>query len=217
MRVFAAIPLPDDVVADLRDHLPTPSADVLRWTDPASWHLTLAFFGSMPDAGIDDLRRRLRRTARRHPGLALGLAGSGHFTRRVVWAGVTGDLDPLGRLARSVTAAGRRAGADIDDDSRYRPHLTLARTPSPRPGDGDPVRATAAAAVAATVDALRDYAGPSWTAPAFTLVRSELGQGKGGRARHTTLETFALTGRAPGTGRSRSRAPRGPAAPTGRR
>lgn len=219
MRVFAAIELPHDVVNDLRDHLPWPRSSVLRWTAPASWHLTVAFFGSMSDDDVADLRDRLRRAAHRHRGLILRLAGSGQFGRRVLWAGVSGDVDPLRSLARSVATAGRDAGADVDDEAPYRPHLTLARVPSPRATPDDPV--LVGATLDAAEDALRTYRGPTWTAPAFTLVRSERGAGENGRARYTPLETFALTvgltERAPDTAPEPDLAPADRAAPTDRR
>lgn len=192
MRVFAAIPLPDDVVDDLRERVEDAAAelprDLLRWTAPSAWHLTLAFFGSMTEREVDDLRSRLHRTARRHAVLTLTIAGSGHFGRRVLWTGVRGDVEPLRRLARSVTAAGRRAGADVDDQVTYRPHLTVARAVTHRGDDPAPVRT----AMTHAVGRLRDYTGPTWSAPAFTLVRSDLGKGEGHRARHTVLETFPL-------------------------
>lgn len=196
MRVFAALPLPDHVVADLHERLdvvvPEPRTGLLRWTAPSSWHLTLAFFGSMTDDDVADLRRRLRRTARRHAAFTVSLAGSGHFGRRVVWTGVTGEVEPIRRLARSVGAAGRRAGADVDEQGTYRPHLTLARAPTPRdPDDSASIRE----AVTGAVERLRDYSGPTWTASTFTLVRSEPGKGEGRRSRHTVLETFRLAGR----------------------
>ena len=58
MRLFVAIDIPDearrvlsDAVAPLRDR-----HDGLRWTRPATWHLTLAFLGDLPIGGRIRLR-----------------------------------------------------------------------------------------------------------------------------------------------------------------
>src|SRR5699024_200111 len=108
--------------------------------------------------------------------------------------------------------------------ARYRPHVTVARAPSPRRGEATVHADRARAAITGVVDGLTGYEGPPWTASAFTLVRSDLGSGPGGRARHTVLETFVLTGplgsataRAPGNGPSRDREPPAQGGTTSRR
>lgn len=179
MRLFAAIQIPPEVVADLDAAVEPHRDDVLRWTLPGSWHLTLAFYGEVADGRVDDLTARLARAARRHPAMTLRLAGAGRFGSRALWVGCTGDLASLRRLAASTAAAGRRAGARADDVRTYRPHLTMARTS--RPVDLRPY----------VVD-LRGYEGQPWEADGIALVRSYLGGGEDRRARHETLSTFAL-------------------------
>ena len=188
MRLFAALVLPAEVVAavtaavaDARDVDPT-----LRWTSPAQWHLTVAFFGDVPAERLDDLQTRLSRAARRAPCLSLCLGGPGTFgssrRSRVVWLGVQGDTDALRALAASCRAAGRRiklTGDGVGASARFRPHVTLARlTP---PGE-----------TSAVVAALARADRPCWRAETVTLVRSDLGAGPHGRAAHTALTTFAL-------------------------
>ena len=186
MRLFVAVDLPDDAVADLRAALAPVRAGwpTLRWGDPATWHLTLTFCGEVDERTADNLASRLERAARRHQPIDLAVAGAGAFPRAtragVFWTGVTGEVDALRRLANSTSAAARRAGIAVDE-RRYRPHLTLARV-SP-PGD-----------LRALVDALSSYAGPPWTAREIHLVRSRLGAGEGRRAAHDRLATFPLGG-----------------------
>ncbi len=124
-----------------------------RWIPPERWHLTLAFYGEVPDAEVDKVVGRLDRRLRDSPDLSLALTGAGSVSRRAVWLGVTGDVTALRALARAVAR---------DRSRPYRPHLTVARLR----GDTDPTSAVAA---------LSAYAGPGWTAGAVHLVRSQLG------------------------------------------
>ena len=171
MRVFAAVLLPQDVVAHL-DAAVTPHRDgILRWTTPDSWHLTLAFYGEVPEGRVPDLKARLT--------ISLGLAGAGRFGQRALWIGCGGDLMTLRELARSVRAAGRRVGAPAEE-RRFKAHVTVAR--APKPVDLRPY-----------VSALGSYRGPSWTAAAVALVRSHLGGGENRRARYETVSSHPLS------------------------
>ena len=98
----------DSAVAPLRLAWPE-----LRWTGRDAWHLTLAFLGEVDEELTGKLGERLQRAAARHTRLSLSLGGAGAFPAaaraRVLWTGVKGDLDGLGRLAQSVAAGARRA------------------------------------------------------------------------------------------------------------
>ena len=152
--------------------------EALRWTRPDTWHLTLAFLGEVADPLVPGLDRRLRRAAARHPACEVSLTRAGRFDGRVLWIGFSGETAGLRRLAASVQAASRRAGADVDERP-LRPHITLARARDPldlRPA----------------VAALAAYAGPAWTAAEIVLVRSRLGAGPGRTAKHETLSRHPL-------------------------
>ena len=186
MRAFVAVTPPAEVVdalwawtADLREDTPG-----LRWSRPEQWHLTLAFLGEVPEEGVDALAERLGRAARRNPPMTLSLGGGGRFGQRVLWTRVRGDRDGLRALAGSVQAAARRCRLPVDD-RQYRPHLTLAR-------------AAAAVDLRPLVERLADYDGEPWTARALHLVRSRLGAGPGGTARHEPVRGWPL-GRANST------------------
>lgn len=164
MRLFVSLRPPAAVTA----HLAAAAAG-LRTTDVAQWHITLAFLGEVPDP--QPVAAELASLT--HPPFDLQLQGSGTFRSQggLVYAGVTGDVDALHRLAADVQAACRRAGLRLEDRP-YRPHLTVARR-SPRD---------------ATV--LAGYQGRTWTADEIELVRSHLRK----RAVHEVLERFALDG-----------------------
>lgn len=100
-------------------------------------------------------------------------------------AGGSAGAGGLRALAASVRAAARRCGVPGQEpDSRYRPHLTLARA---RPG----------ADLASPVVALSGFSGTPWQARELHLVRSELNAGPGGTALHTVLRTWPFTGGRP--------------------
>jgi 2'-5' RNA ligase len=208
VRLFAALLLPGRVVDWLSGAVDAARAAApgvgpddgphLRWVSPDQWHVTVAFFGDVEDARLADLQVRLARAASRAQALDLVPAAPGRFgsarRTRVLWQGLAGDTDALRALAASCRAAGRRAGLRTDSltaDARYRPHITLARVAPP----ADVSAVTAALAAASGPDSA-----PSWQADELVLVRSDLGAGPAGRARHTVLSRFPLdAGTAPGT------------------
>jgi 2'-5' RNA ligase len=128
MRLFVAVVPPRPVLLELRAALSTlPHTDgSLRWRHPESWHITLAFLGEVPKESLPELTERLARAASRATPMELSVAGGGHFDSRVLWAGVQGDRDRLGRLSETVAAAARRCRLKVDERP-YRPHVTLAR------------------------------------------------------------------------------------------
>lgn len=188
-RLFAALELPEDV----RDHVvdavrraraatPPPGGsrtDLVRWSDPSSWHLTLAFYGAVDPAVDEALVAQVAAVAARHAPVALRVVGAGRFGQRVLWAGVEGG-PALVVLAGSLAAGALASGIAVEDRP-YRPHLTLARG---LPG----------ADLRAAVAALAGGAGPSWVADRVVLVHSVLGGGADGTARHERVGAWALTG-----------------------
>ena len=180
MRLFAAVVLPDHVVADLDTALADHRDEVLAWTLPEQWHITLAFYGQVEDKRVPDLKARLTRAAKRHPLISVALAGAGRFDGRTLWVGCSGDVATMREISRSAAAAGRRVGASSADDApRFRAHVTLAR--ARRPVDLRPY--------VAALDAFRSV---PWTVDAVSLVRSHLGAGAERHSRYETLSTHPL-------------------------
>jgi 2'-5' RNA ligase len=162
VRLFAAVLPPASALAPLAAAVDLlPPTDRLRWTGRPGWHLTLSFYGEVPEATVPELEDRLARAARHTPAFDLALRRGGHFGGRALWAGVAGDVTALRRLAERTDAAGRHSGLP-GEHRRYRPHLTLARSR----GEGvdlDPY-----------VSALDGFESPRWTVSELALVRSNL-------------------------------------------
>ncbi len=148
MRLFVAVWPPPDVVAVLAA-LERPDLPTVRWTGPGQWHVTLRFFGEVPDddaPALSDLS-------------SVGL--------------VPVDLGPvtarLGRAVLAVPVTGLEAlatavGGERDRRGRpFRGHLTLAR--AKRSGGSIPASLAGSPAAA------------PWVVDEVTLVRSHLGGG----------------------------------------
>ena len=148
----------------------------LRWTRPEHWHLTLAFFGDVPDADVPGLTEALGAAVGDAP-MSLRLAGGGCFGDRVLWVGLAGDVHALRTLAAATADAARSSGVDLEDKG-FRPHLTLARAGKER-ADLRPAAAELAQVV-----------GPVWPVSAVHLMHSRLGKGPGGSALHEPIATW---------------------------
>ncbi|MBQ0986602.1 RNA 2',3'-cyclic phosphodiesterase [Streptomyces sp. F63] len=179
MRLFAAVVPPMPVAGELAEAVAAlrelPGADRLRWTRRHGWHFTLAFFGEVAEKPLPDLHRRLARAAHRHSAYELSLAGGGRFGHRALWAGATGDVRAMARLAATAVAAGRRAGLSMPDEHPgFTPHLTLARNNArARRGGGDPERRSDRDVdLRPYVEALAGFAGTPWTVSELALIRS---------------------------------------------
>jgi RNA 2',3'-cyclic 3'-phosphodiesterase len=169
VRLFVGVFPPEPARADLAravGGLRVATAQVnTRLIPPGRWHVTLAFLGEVDDARLPDAVAAVHAAAEAAPPPpTLRVTGGGRFGRgrfTLLWAGVEGDLEPLGTAVRRAL---RRARLPFDRKP-LRPHITLAR-----PGDRLP-----AEEVDADRAALDGYAGPPWTVPAITLVRSANG------------------------------------------
>ena len=182
--MFVAVIPPERVWADLDGFWEARRAAAgFRWSAPEQWHLTLAFLADLKERQLDGLLERLEQAAATRSSFELAVAGGGAFPdplrAKVLYAGVEGGLEELGRLAAGTRRAVSTAGGAVDG-SRFRPHLTLARFGHPQP-------------VARWIQVLDTYRGPAWTVAEMVLIESHLGEGPRGRPRHRRVATFPLT------------------------
>ncbi|MDP9266415.1 MAG: RNA 2',3'-cyclic phosphodiesterase [Chloroflexota bacterium] len=145
MRLFLAVPIPEDHAERLFHALPEALPGVRR-TRPEAMHVTLAFLGATSGARSDEVEAAADVAATRTAAFSFPLDRLGRFPAegfpRTVWAGpATGaaDLELLASRVRAELRA-RRLGFDAKP---FRPHVTIARI---REGQAiDEARAVAAA------------------------------------------------------------------------
>jgi 2'-5' RNA ligase len=177
-RCFVAVPIGEvlraELVAAVDEWRARPDLAGLRWSDAASWHVTLAFLGSIQPSVVRDLTARLADAVDRHALMQRPTGGVGGFPSaarsRVARHGVA---DPDGALADLAGDVRRATGVEA---AAFRGHVTLARA---RRGPVDLrawVQDADAPAGVLAVDRVQ-------------LMRSRLGRGP---ARYEVLESFTL-------------------------
>ncbi len=106
----------------------------LKWVDPASVHLTLAFLGELTDEQLADAMQAGDEAARQIAPFRYRLAQLGTFGSprqpRVVWAGVDEPTGKLARLQRILNRELEQRGFEMEARP-FSPHLTLARIKEP--------------------------------------------------------------------------------------
>ena len=133
IRSFIAIELPDELrlrLDQLQAGLKSGRQSGVKWTDPNSIHLTLKFLGNIATDKVGEITRAIEEAARGIPPFHLEVKGLGAFPNlkrvQVVWVGITGELDKLGRLQQGMES--NLANLSFAPESRqFTPHLTLAR------------------------------------------------------------------------------------------
>ncbi|MEK5034450.1 RNA 2',3'-cyclic phosphodiesterase [Paenibacillus sp. FSL R7-0302] len=131
-RLFVAVPLPDTLLEYLKNESARVSSALkfARWTHFKDFHITLQFLGDTPRENIPYLYEALRKVARSSKGFQLKLGEWGTFglpdSPRVLWAGVSGELEPLKELQHKVVSATLPLGY-TPEMRTYNPHLTVAR------------------------------------------------------------------------------------------
>ena len=133
IRSFIAIELPDELKAGLtrlQAQLKSGAQSGVKWVDPYSIHLTLKFLGSIAVDRIGEITGAIEVAARGMSPFRLEVKELGAFPNlrrvRVVWVGISGEVDKLGQLQQRLES--NLARLDFAPESRpFTPHLTLAR------------------------------------------------------------------------------------------
>jgi 2'-5' RNA ligase len=191
LRLFIALELPPQVLEaleatqrDLRAQVPERAA---RWVRPGGIHLTLKFLGDVPAERVDAVETAIRRAVKGHSPFELRAEGLGVFPNpqkaRVLWVGVEGELEALGRLRASVEDHVAPLGYPTESRS-FSAHLTLARASR----NASRAEQEALGGLVAGSD-VRTLA--VWQVGEVSLMRSQL---KPGGAVYTRLAEAALTG-----------------------
>jgi 2'-5' RNA ligase len=187
IRAFLAIELPDalrSALAQVQEELKRSRADV-RWVPVGNIHLTLKFFGNVPDDEIGPLAQAAREAAAETAPLQLQATGAGAFPSpnapRVVWLGLAGDVMPLTQLFYRLEKAFATLGYPPEGRA-FNPHLTLGRVKSPANRDK----------LVRLLAKLPPVDGPPFTVKELILFQSVLSpQG----SKYTPLEAIKLGGK----------------------
>lgn len=137
VRAFLAIPLPPSLV-DEAQRLCRQLAGALpgvRWLRPEAMHLTLRFFGDLPEESLEKIGEVMLSVGRFHSPFQVAVTGIGAFPSparpRVIWLGVK-DGEPLQALHSSLDRGLEEAGFP-GEGRPFSPHLTLGRSRGPLP------------------------------------------------------------------------------------
>jgi 2'-5' RNA ligase len=131
VRIFLALPLPQDVRADIGHVLKRlrEKAPDVRWVKPEQLHITLIFIGEAGERAAAEISAISRVVCSSVPAMRLVCSGIDHFgppsRPRVVHIPVTGGAEKCGalqlRLAESLT------GRYPAEKRSYNAHITLGR------------------------------------------------------------------------------------------
>ena len=132
IRVFIAVKLPDHVIRrlsetqqDLKKH-----GLMIKWTRSENIHLTLKFLGDIFLEDVGPVCEVIKTSVRGLGPIKLYAGGVGIFPGirrpRVLWTGISGQLDLLEKLHKAIDAGLSSLGF-AKDDRRFTGHLTLGR------------------------------------------------------------------------------------------
>jgi 2'-5' RNA ligase len=169
MRLFIAIELPPEIkqgIAKVQEQLRESGANA-GWARSEGIHLTLKFLGEVSEERASGIMAALTGAAEGSGKLNLEVAGAGAFPNgknpRVLWLGVTGDVEKLGSLQAAVENAMTGLGFEREERT-FSPHLTLGRIKFPKPRDNWQQK----------IESIRDVKLGGFEADHISLMRSEL-------------------------------------------
>ncbi len=188
IRSFLAFELPPEIKEMLRDvsgEMKKLALD-LRWVKVDNMHLTVVFLGGINRAQIGEVGLKTEEICCDFAPFNVSLRGTGIFgtprNPRVLWIGINGDLDRMGRFRDSLQLALEDLG--VRQEKRpFRPHLTVGRF---RKGSR-----TASHHLEKLLSRYRDLKSQPWPAKELVLFRSDLNPGG---AVYTKMKAWPLTG-----------------------
>jgi 2'-5' RNA ligase len=132
-RLFVAIDLPSSLKKTLADL--DPKTRGVRWTEPEQMHLTLGFFGDVPENV--DLKFREELSIIEFGTFFLPITGIGCFPPKglpkIIWVGVGRGHPHLFQVYKRVQEAALASG--LEPELRpWHPHITLGRCREINPG-----------------------------------------------------------------------------------
>jgi RNA 2',3'-cyclic 3'-phosphodiesterase len=142
IRTFAAIYPPSEIINELQSTQAflqkDVAADAVRWTKPEQIHLTLQFLGYIKRDLLDLFQSALDRVCQETCCFEMCAKAVGCFPSsrrpRIIWAGLTGELDGLETLKGKLDAAFGGLGY-APEERKFHPHLTIGRVANLKTSD----------------------------------------------------------------------------------
>ncbi|MDP3098061.1 MAG: RNA 2',3'-cyclic phosphodiesterase [Syntrophales bacterium] len=138
IRAFLALDPPEEILREIgriQDRLRKLIHGYFRWVRPEGIHLTLKFFGDVPENAVANISAVAGRAAAAVGPFELAIGGTGVFPDmsrpRVVWLGMNGEVARLVTFQQGLEKALREIGFP-PEERPFRPHLTLGRIKSPK-------------------------------------------------------------------------------------
>jgi RNA 2',3'-cyclic 3'-phosphodiesterase len=188
IRCFLAIDPPEEILQEIgriQGRLQRLIGGDVRWVRPEAIHLTLKFFGDIPESAVADIAAVVEPTAAGAAPFSLEIGGTVVFPDqrrpRVLWLGMNGDVPRLLVFQQELERALGVIGFP-EEERPFTPHLTLARIKSARGLTG----------LARALEKGEEYAAGRFTASGIGLIRSELTP-RG--AVYTELKWFPFAGK----------------------
>ena len=132
IRAFLAIEPPEDIlqaISRLQEKLKREISGRISWTRPQGQHLTLKFFGDISTEDVNNICSAVQKRIVSEPTLNLKIEKMGVFPDarrpRVIWCGVTGDVEKLSVLQKKLDSDFADIGFPAEDRP-FQAHLTLA-------------------------------------------------------------------------------------------
>jgi len=137
MRLFIALSLGPEVenylgavIADLKPH-----GGSVKWVAAHNIHLTVRFLGDTEEERVPKIKQLIDSVASEHASVTTTIDRLGAFPNlrrpRVVWAGISDNVEALQKLARQVELGVRKLRFEKESKG-FKPHLTLGRIRKPQ-------------------------------------------------------------------------------------
>jgi RNA 2',3'-cyclic 3'-phosphodiesterase len=141
MRVFAGLPIPEDLIRDLMRAI-----DFIRdnhrnmsFVKPAGMHITLHFFGDLGESQVKSLIEVMKDPALLVRKIKSKTGRIGRFPKRgnprVLFVGLDEGMEELRNINRIYHEAIGRLGYVEEEREEFVPHITLARNKGERIDD----------------------------------------------------------------------------------
>lgn len=188
IRSFVAIHVPSELLERIlcvqRELQRVAKTEAVRWTPLEQMHVTLKFFGNVPNERLSALEIALAEAVIGSAPFSLSLEGFGCFPSArnpsVFWAGLVGQVEALKQLQARIEAR-TNCFASHEENREFHPHLTVGRAKN---------RGPESRRVADALEKFRLAKMGQWTVSEIALMRSKLSP-KG--AIHTQLAVVKLT------------------------